>query len=113
MELSERRVGKIRIIKLEGQAVINKSPQLLSQSVEGRLKEGERLFVVNLAECERMDSTGLGELIKSSTLVTKNEGLLKVSNVPLRLRGLMIASNLVQVLEFFDSEQEAINSFGD
>jgi anti-anti-sigma factor len=112
MDLSERKVGRIRIVNVMGDAVINGKPERLSQVLRDHLQAGERLFVLNLADCQRMDSSGLGELIKSHKLVTDFEGVLKLAGVPLRLRGLIVVSNLTEILEIFDSEQGAINSFG-
>ncbi|MCI0339483.1 MAG: STAS domain-containing protein [Acidobacteria bacterium] len=112
MDISERKVGRITVVNVQGQAIINAQPERLSQLVGNHLKSGERLFVVNLSDCYRMDSTGLGELIKSQKLVSDYEGVLKLACVPLRLRGLIVVTNLNEVLEIFDSEQAAINSFG-
>jgi anti-sigma B factor antagonist len=112
MDINERKVGNIRIVNVQGQAILNAQPERLSQLINDHLQASERLFVINLADCQRMDSTGLGELIKSQKLVSDYEGVLKLACVPLRLRGLIIATNLVQILEIFDDEQAAINSFG-
>jgi anti-anti-sigma factor len=112
MDLSERKVGRIRIVNVQGEAVINAKPERLSQLLRNHLQSGERLFVLSLADCQRMDSSGLGELIKSHKLVADFEGVLKLACVPLRLRGLIVVTNLTEVLEIFDSEQAAINSFG-
>ena len=112
MEITERKVGKITVIKIQGQAVIDQKPELLSQLARERLQLGDRLFVVNLADCSRMDSTALGELVKSQKMVADCEGVLKLAEVPLNLRGLFVVTNLTQILEIFDKEQQAINSFG-
>ena len=112
MEISERKVGKITVIKIQGHAIINQQPERLSQIARERLQAGDRLFVVNLADCSRMDSTALGELVKSQRMVADCEGVMKLAEVPLSLRGLFIVTNLVQILEIFDKEQQAINSFG-
>jgi len=112
MEISERKVGKITVVKIQGQAVIDRQTERLSQLVRERLQAGDRLFVANLADCSRMDSTGLGELVKSQRMVADCEGVLKLAEVPLNLRGLFIVTNLVEILEIFDKEQQAINSFG-
>ncbi|MCI0525150.1 MAG: STAS domain-containing protein [Acidobacteria bacterium] len=112
MEISERKIGKITAIKIQGQAVIDKKPERLSQLTRERLQAGERLFVVNLADCSRMDSTGLGELVKSQRMVADCEGVMKLAEVPLNLRGLFVVTNLTEILEIFDKEQQAINSFG-
>ncbi len=112
MEISERKIGKITIIKIQGQAIIDQKTEQLSSLVRERLQAGERLFVINLAGCSRMDSTGIGELVKSHKLVADCEGVMKLAEVPLSLRGLFIVTNLVEVLEIYDREQQAINSFG-
>ncbi len=112
MEISEHKVGKIMVIKIQGQAIISQQPERLSQLVRDRLQAGDRLFVVNLADCTRMDSTALGELVKSQRMIADCEGLIKLAEVPLSLRGLFIVTNLVEILEIFDKEQQAVNSFG-
>ncbi|MCG3160277.1 MAG: hypothetical protein JMDDDDMK_01346 [Acidobacteria bacterium] len=112
MEISERRIGRITTIKIEGQAVIDRQTERLSQLMRERLQAGDRLFVVNLADCSRMDSTGLGELVKSQRMVADCEGILKLAEVPPNLRGLLAVTNLTEMLEIFDKEQQAINSFG-
>jgi anti-sigma B factor antagonist len=112
MEISERKIGKITTIKIQGQAIIDQKTERLSQLMRERLQAGDRLFVINLADCSRMDSTGLGELVKSQKLVADCEGVMKLAEVPLNLRGLFVVTNLTEVLEIFDKEQQAINSFG-
>ena len=112
MEISERKVGKITIIKIQGQAIIDQKTERLSQLVRERLQAGERLFVINLADCSRMDSTGLGELVKSHKLIADCEGVMKLAEVALHLRGLFVVTNLTEIMEIFNKEQQAINSFG-
>ncbi|MGE0132070.1 MAG: STAS domain-containing protein [Blastocatellales bacterium] len=112
MEISERRIGKITVIKIQGQAILDRQPERLSQLMRERLQAGDRLFVINLSDCSRMDSTGLGELVKSQRMVADCEGVMKLAEVPPNLRGLFVVTNLTEMLEFFDKEQQAINSFG-
>jgi anti-anti-sigma factor len=112
MQVNERKIGRITVLKVEGQAILNEKPELLSQTTRDRLQAGDRLFIVNLAECMRMDSTGLGELVKTQKLVSGCEGVLKLAKVPPMLRSLFSVTNLEQIVEIFESEQAAINSFG-
>ncbi len=112
MEINERKIGKITTIKIQGQAIIDQKTERLSQLMRERLQAGDRLFVINLADCSRMDSTGLGELVKSQKMVADCEGVMKLAEVPLNLRGLFVVTNLTEMMEIFDKEQQAINSFG-
>lgn len=112
MEISERKIGKITLFKIQGQAVMGGQPERLSQLTRERLQAGDRLFIINLADCTRMDSTGLGELVKSQKLVADCEGMLKLAKAPPAIRSIFTVTNLEQLIEVFDSEQSAINSFG-
>src|SRR5262245_65900176 len=98
MEISERKVGKITVIKIQGQAVIDQRPERLSQLARERLQSGDRLFVLNLAGCSWMDSTALGELVKSQKMMADCEGVMKMAEVRLNLRGLFIVTNRTQIL---------------
>lgn|SRR5262245_25684987 len=112
MEITERKIGKITIFNIQGQAMMSAQPERLSQMTRDRLQSGDRLFVINLAECSRMDSTGLGELVKSQKLISDCEGILKLAKVPPPLRSIFSVTNFEQLIEIFESEQAAINSFG-
>jgi anti-anti-sigma factor len=112
MEITEQKIGRITVIRIQGQSVIDQRPERLSQLVRDHLQDGDRLFVLNLAECVRMDSTGLGEVVRSQRLISDSEGVMKLAEVPLTLRGLFVVTNLIEILEIFDKERQAINSFG-
>src|SRR5262245_50407151 len=104
MDISDHKVGKITIITIQGQAVLDQKTERLSQLARDRLQAGDRLFVLNLAGCSRMDSTALGELVKSQKMVADCEGVMKLAEVPSNLRGLFVVTNLTEVLEIFDRE---------
>ncbi|MFN0085416.1 MAG: STAS domain-containing protein [Blastocatellia bacterium] len=112
MQIRESRLGRITILHIQGQAILSAAPERLSQCVRDHLEAGDRLFVLNLAECSKMDSTGLGELVKAQRLIADCEGVLKFARVPPALRSLFIVTNLTELIESFDTEQAAINSFG-
>jgi len=111
MEIGEDKVGQVTVIEIKGWVNISAHPERLQQLVRERLRGGERQFLIDLAECEWMDSTGLGELITSFVTVTRQEGQLKLVNVPRPVHGLLTVSNLTQVFEVFDEKQAAIDSF--
>ena len=59
-----------------------------------------------------VDSAGLGELVQAYVTARKRDGSLKLLNVTKRLRDLLVVTRLLTVFETFDSEEEAIASFG-
>lgn len=112
MEIHERHVGRILLLAVSGQATLSAQPERLCQTIQGRLAAGDRLIVLNLADCTKMDSTGLGELVRAQRLVSDADGVLKLARVPAFVRSLLHVTNLTELVELFDTEQAAIHSFG-
>src|SRR4030095_261875 len=111
MEISGRRVGAVTVIDFKGEAGRPGQFDSFQQLVRERLAAGERWFVVNLSECGWIDSSGLGELIKSFVHVMRQGGMLKLAAVPDKVRGILTVTNLTQVLDLYDDERGAIESF--
>ena len=112
MQIALRKTSSINILSLSGELSAQRQPQALSEQVKTLIEQGERLLLINLKDCTRIDSMGLGEIVKAFTLTETARGVLKLAEVPLRLRGLIVAANLIEVLEIYETEREAINSFG-
>jgi len=112
MEISECKIGQVSVIRVKGQADVDGHPEKLPQVVHQHLEAGEREFICNLADCTYMDSTGLGELVRSFVEVTDKKGVVKLACVPRRLRDTFTITRLIDVVEIYESEQAALASFG-
>ena len=67
--------------------------------------------ILNLAEVDYIDSSGLGALVMSFTTLRKAGGKLKLLNLTRRNVELLVLTKLETVFEVFDDEQNAVNSF--
>jgi anti-sigma B factor antagonist len=111
MELSERRVGQVTVIDLKSDANRRGKYDGFQRLAPGQVESGQRRFVVNLAQCEWIDSMGLGELVWSLAHVMRQGGNLKLACPPPKIRTLLSLTRLNQVFEVFDDEDSAVNSF--
>jgi anti-anti-sigma factor len=111
MELNERRVGQALVIDLKSDNSLRGQYDGFQRLLRGQIASGERRFVVNLAQCEWIDSMGLGELVWSLAHVMRHGGNLKLACPPPRIKTLLSLTKLNQVFEVFDDEDSAINSF--
>jgi anti-sigma B factor antagonist len=111
MTVSERLVGAIMVLELDGQLTLGASAEGLRDKVRSLLQQGQRQFIMNLAGVPYMDSGGLGELVQSYATVTKQGGALKLLNMTSRLRDLLVITKLATVFDCYDSEAAALASF--
>jgi anti-sigma B factor antagonist len=102
MKFSTRKVGAVAIIDIEGKILLGEGDVEIKQEVNNLL---------NLTKVPYMDSAGLGEIIRCFTSVRKDGGNLKLVGPNERLIDLLTITKLINVLDWFDDEAEAIRSF--
>ena len=111
MEITERAMGPVTVIDLKGKLVAN-GAQRLKDKVNSLVFQGRTQIVLNLGEVSQIDSTGLGEIVACLTTATRAGGNIKLANVAKRNQDLLSITRLATVFETFDSEAEAVRSFG-
>lgn len=72
---------------------------------------GSRKMVVDLAECEFIDSTFLGALVVSLKKITSLGGDLKLVGFQPAVHSMFELTRMYRVFEAFKTKEEAINSY--
>jgi len=113
MQLEERGVGDVTIVKVTGDITLNKGGDvLLKDKIHSLAQQGRKSILVDLGGVSYVDSAGLGQLVQSFATTKNRGGSLKLLNVTKRLRDLLVVTRLLTVFDTFESEAEAIASFG-
>src|SRR6266704_2596413 len=110
MLLNPRRLDDVVILDLSGRITMGEGTLVLRGQIQKLLAAGDRKFLLNLADVDYIDSSGLGELVTSFTTVRNQEGQLKLLNLTRRVQDLLQITKLLTVFEAFDNETEAIKS---
>ena len=110
LEINEREREGIAILDLKGRITVGPEASALRERISS-LKEGSQNLVLNLAQVDYIDSTGLGALVMCNTSLRKREGSMKLLNLNRRNIELLVMTKLATVFEIFNDEQDAINSF--
>ncbi len=111
MNITERQVGDVTVLDLEGKILLGEGDIQLKQYVSDLIARGVRRVLLNCSEVPYMDSSGLGEVVRCYTTVKRSGGELKLVNLTKRLVDLLTITKLISVFETYDSEEKAINSF--
>ena len=111
MEITERIVGGITILDLNGKLTIGDGAQLLKDKSESLVFQGRKHVIVNLGAVPYIDSGGLGQLVACYTTLTRAGGRLTLINLNTKNHDLLSITKLVAVFDTFDTEREAIESY--
>ena len=110
MVLKARRLDDVVILDLSGRITIGEGTLVLREQIQRLLAKGDRKFLLNLADVDYIDSSGLGELVTSFTTVRNNGGQLKLLNLTRRVQDLLQITKLLTVFETFNNETEALKT---
>jgi anti-sigma B factor antagonist len=112
MKIERRKKNGVVILDLQGKILTGDAITVIRVAINNLVKENETKVVLNFADVPYLDSTGLGEIVRSFTSIKKIDGLVKILNLTSRVKDLMTITKLITVFECFEDEEKAINSFG-
>jgi anti-sigma B factor antagonist len=111
MKIEKRKIGNVTVFDLKGKILFGDGIDELRQSINAAIKDSEKQLVLNFADVPYLDSTGLGEVVRSYTTLKKEGGTVKIANLSNKVKDLMMVTKLITVFETFESENEAVKSF--
>jgi len=110
LEIEEHQVEGVTILALKGRITVGEVTPV-REKITHLLAEGRNKIVLDLANVDYIDSTGLGNLVISYTQVQKAGGALKLLNLNKRNVELLALTRLHTIFEVFAQETDAVNSF--
>lgn len=110
-EISEREREGIKILDLSGRLTVGAAAAQLRDAITRLHAAGTKQIILNLADVDYIDSTGLGTLVICFTTLQKAGGGLKLLNLNKRNLELLLLTKLSTVFHLFNDEQDAVNSF--
>jgi len=111
LDISNRQVGAVQVLDLKGPIALGETSAKLHQKLRELVSEGRNQILINLANVTSIDSSGLGTLVAGYTTVEKSGGRLKLLNLSDRALELMTITKLFTVVDSFDDEKSALESF--
>jgi anti-sigma B factor antagonist len=111
MTLTERRVGDVTLLILEGRLVYQDGDVLLRDRVNALAAEGRLKIVLNLRDVTFIDSCGVGELVARLVSLRQKGGDVRLVDLSRRSHRVMQISKLLDVFRTFDSDAAAVASF--
>ncbi|MGO9274228.1 MAG: STAS domain-containing protein [Terriglobia bacterium] len=111
LEIHQREREGVTIVDLKGRVTVGTEAGALRETISQDVAAGIRMLVLNLADVDYIDSTGLGALVMTATTLRRNGGNVKLLNLNRRNIILLVMTKLATVFEIFNDEQDAVNSY--
>ena len=108
LELVERERDGAVVIEIIGELTAASSTERVLEIVRRNVEAGRSLLLVNMAQCRRVDSSGMGELVTCLVSAARHDAVLRLTNVPQPIRGIMKLTNVHKAFEIFDTEEAAM-----
>ena len=111
MKATSRQVNGVTILDLSGRITLGEGSVVLRDCIRELLSKGEKQILLNLAEVNYIDSSGIGELVSAFTSVRKQGGELKLLKLTKKVHDLLQITKLYTVFDIRDDETGAVASF--
>jgi len=110
MQTTTRQIGDIVVLDISGRITLGEGNVILREIVRGLVDKGNKKIVLNLGEVQYIDSSGIGELVRTHTTVRNQGGQLKLVNLNKRVNDLLQMTKLSAVFEIESDEASAMKS---
>jgi len=111
MKIATHEVNGVTVMDIAGRITLGEGSVQLREAVRDLVAKGSKKIVLNLADVNYMDSSGMGELVTAFTSVKNHGGELKLINLTKKINDLMAITKLVTVFDIHNDEASAIASF--
>ncbi len=101
----------VTIVDLVGKLTIGGGDVQLREEIKELLEDGVKKILINLKGVKMMDSSGLGELVRTRASANNADATIKLLHVEDKVQEVLEMTRLIGVFDNFDDEIDAVASF--
>jgi anti-sigma B factor antagonist len=110
-KVTTRELGDAVAVDVVGKIALGENSGQLRETIRTIMEAGKKHIVLNLAGVDFIDSSGLGELVRTHASVRSHGGQLKLANPSKHVHDLLKMTKIDRVLDVEQDEASALNSF--
>jgi anti-sigma B factor antagonist len=111
LKIDTREVAHVTILDMEGRIVLGDEIHDLREAVRDLIKQDKKKIILNLANVDYIDSSGVGELVGCFTTLRNAGGELKLLNLTQKVHDVLHVTKLYTVFDIREDEFTAVKSF--
>ena len=111
LTIASREVDGVTVLDLNGRITLGEGSVQLRDAIRDLISKGQTRVLLNLADVNYIDSSGLGELVSAYTTAKNQGATLKLLKLTKKVHDLLQLTKLYTVFDVSDDEAKAIASF--
>lgn len=111
MAVRRRQLESIVVLYPKGSFFGDSETDDLQKAILDEAAAGNRHLVLNMAECEALNSTALGVIMRGHANYRSRGGEIKLCGLGKRLKDLFTMTKLIMVFDHHQTEDEALAAF--
>ena len=111
MRVTNRTIGAVVILDLEGRLTFEAEVGNLQLAVQELIRQSKGNIILNMERVSSLDCAGIGLLVTACCAVQESGGELKLLYVQEKPLQLLAMAGLLTAIDAYDSEGDAIASF--
>ena len=111
MGVRRKQVRSITVISLKGSFFGDKETDELQKAIMDEAASGNTRLVLDLSDCEAMNSIAIGVLMRGYTNYKGREGEIKLCGLGKRMKSIFVMTKLIMLFDHHDTEEQALAAF--
>ena len=111
LTIASRELDGVTVLDLSGRITLGEGSVQLRDAIRGLISKGQKSILLNLADVNYIDSSGLGELVSAFTTAKNQQADVKLLSLTKKVHDLLQLTKLYTVFDIKDDEAGAIASF--
>ncbi len=111
MAVQRKEVRSIVVLTVKGRYYGDHETDELEQAIMDEAAAGNLRLVLELGQCEALNSVALGVFMRGFANYKSRGGEIKLSSLGKRLKDLFVMTRLIMVFDHHDTEEQAIAAF--
>ena len=111
MAVKRREIRTIVVLSPRGRFFGDTETDELERAIMGEAETGNTSLILNLGECEALNSVAIGVLMRGYANYRSRGGEIKLCALGKRLKDLFTMTKLIMVFDHHDTEEQAIAAF--
>src|SRR5713226_9086920 len=107
LKMTNREVDGVSLVTLDGRIVLGEESNALREKLKSLIAGGKKKIVLNMAEIDYIDSSGLGALVAAHLSAKNNGASVRLCQLGKKFHEVLQMTKLLTVFDVYETEAAA------